>query len=314
MLGAARRPATGVGDPYASLQPEVSGFEAYRDSLVSWAARAVARGFRAVKAEVTFSGPYAHKGLHEPHERMTETLAAVRAAIGPTSTSSSTCSTLFGSRDEALGVLRDWRELDLCLPRDAAAARRPRRLRRLARTPRLPIAAGEWLTTRHEFLDLLDAGGRRRAARHGRVGGLTEAMRVCRWRRTRPHRSSRTSGRPGISIAAALHFAAATPHCRSSSTCRPTSGSRRCARISRPRRPSSSTANSAPRAGPGLGVELDRARWSTSRALPQRWTAAHGASIRRARPRSPVRSRRTSTCSGAAWRQPAGPARTRRHR
>ena len=36
--------------PYASLQPEVSGFDAYRHSLVEWAADARRRGFRAAKA------------------------------------------------------------------------------------------------------------------------------------------------------------------------------------------------------------------------------------------------------------------------
>src|SRR5262245_5571855 len=34
--------------PYASLQPELSSFEAYRDSMVAWAKDAVRRGFRAV--------------------------------------------------------------------------------------------------------------------------------------------------------------------------------------------------------------------------------------------------------------------------
>ena len=71
--------------PYASLQPETTSFQEFRDSMADWAKRAVAAGFQAVKAEITLSGPYAHKGLREPWERSTEVLAATRAAIGPRS-------------------------------------------------------------------------------------------------------------------------------------------------------------------------------------------------------------------------------------
>src|SRR5262249_57495460 len=63
LLGGAVKDAV---TPYASLQPEVSSFEAYRDSLVAWAIDARNRGFTAVKAEVILRGPYAHKGLRCP--------------------------------------------------------------------------------------------------------------------------------------------------------------------------------------------------------------------------------------------------------
>jgi L-alanine-DL-glutamate epimerase-like enolase superfamily enzyme len=49
----------------------------------------------------------------------------------------------------------------------------------------MPIAAGEWLSTRHEFRELLDRG-----------------------RLVVPH-----CWKTGISIAAAAHLAAVTPHC-----------------------------------------------------------------------------------------------------
>ena len=50
--------------------------------MVEWAKRAVAAGFRAIKAEVTLEGPYAHTGLREPWNRSTQVLAEVRKAIG----------------------------------------------------------------------------------------------------------------------------------------------------------------------------------------------------------------------------------------
>ena len=62
----------------------------------------------------------------------------------------------------------------------------------------IPIAAGEWLTTRFEFLDLMDRGRIRVAQPDiGRVGGLTVV----------PHLWN-----TGISVAAA-HLAAVTPEC-----------------------------------------------------------------------------------------------------
>ncbi len=69
--------------PYASLQPNGGSYEEYRDSLVAWAVRARELGYKAVKAEVTMNGPYAHAGLNESYDRHTEVVAAVRKALGP---------------------------------------------------------------------------------------------------------------------------------------------------------------------------------------------------------------------------------------
>lgn len=200
--------------PYASLQPEVSGFDAYRDSLVAWARDAQQRGFRAAKAEVTLSGPYAHAGLHEPHDRSTEVIEAVRSAVGPDFTLMVDCQYAFPDADECLAVIRDWEDLDLFfietpLPSDDLAG-----YARLSAEQPIPIAAGEWLTTRFEFAQLIDQGRIRVVQPDiGRVGGLTEAMRVAGL--------AGSAGLPvvphlwntGISVAAALHFAAVTPHC-----------------------------------------------------------------------------------------------------
>jgi L-alanine-DL-glutamate epimerase-like enolase superfamily enzyme len=85
---------------------------------------------------------------------------------------------------------------------------------RLHREAPMPIAAGEWQTTRFEFEELLDVGLVDVAQPDvGRVGGLTEALRVCdlaaeRRRRIVPH-----AWKTGISIAASAHLAAVTPHC-----------------------------------------------------------------------------------------------------
>jgi L-alanine-DL-glutamate epimerase-like enolase superfamily enzyme len=181
---------------------------------VDWARRAVAAGFRAVKAEVTFDGPYAHNGLREPWEHSTELLADIRKAIGPDVALLVDVQYAFPNADVALSVLRDWRSLDLYFVETPLWPDDLDGYRRLAEEQLIPIAAGEWLTTRFEHQDLIDRGRIAFAQPDiGRVGGLTEARRVCELAAQRgvgvvPH-----LWKTGISIAAAVHLAAVTPHC-----------------------------------------------------------------------------------------------------
>jgi L-alanine-DL-glutamate epimerase-like enolase superfamily enzyme len=200
--------------PYASLQPETSSFQEYLESMVDWAQRAVGAGFRAIKAEVTLGGPFAHNGLREPWERSTQVLAAVRDAIGASIDLLVDVQYAFPNADTALAVLRDWEQLDLVFVETPLWPDDLDGYRRLSEEQPIPIAAGEWLTTRFEHLDLMDRGAVAFVQPDvGRVGGLTEARRVCdlaaqRGRRVVPH-----LWKTEISIAAALHLAAATPHC-----------------------------------------------------------------------------------------------------
>jgi L-alanine-DL-glutamate epimerase-like enolase superfamily enzyme len=211
LLGGAAREAI---TPYASLQPETSNFEDYRDSMVDWARRAVDAGFRAVKAEVTLEGPYAHNGLREPWERSTEVLTGVRRAIGPDVALLVDVQYAFPDAETALRVLADWRDLDLYFVETPLWPDDLDGYRTLAEGQPIPIAAGEWLTTRFEHLDLMDRG--RIAVSQpdiGRVGGLTEARRVCELAGERNLRVVPHLWKTGISIAAAAHLAAVTPHC-----------------------------------------------------------------------------------------------------
>jgi L-alanine-DL-glutamate epimerase-like enolase superfamily enzyme len=200
--------------PYASLQPDTSSFEEYRDSLCDWARRAVAAGFRAVKTEVTLEGPFAHRGLREPWERSTEVLEAIRAEIGPDIDLLVDVQYAFPDADTALRVLADWRSLDLVFVETPLWPDDLDGYRRLATEQPIPIAAGEWLTTRFEHLDLMDRGGVQVVQPDiGRVGGLTEARRVCELAQERGLRIVPHLWKTGISIAAAVHLAAVTPAC-----------------------------------------------------------------------------------------------------
>jgi L-alanine-DL-glutamate epimerase-like enolase superfamily enzyme len=200
--------------PYASLQPEVSSFEEYRDSMADWARKAVGHGFKAVKAEVTLAGPYAHNGLREPFERGTEVVEAVRNAIGPDVALLVDVQYSFPDADTALAVIREWEQYDLYFvetplwPDDLDGYAQV-----VAGSP-IPIAAGEWLTTRFEFRDLISRKGIDVAQPDiGRVGGLTEARRVCDMAAEHGLRVVPHLWKTGISIAAAVHLAAVTPNC-----------------------------------------------------------------------------------------------------
>jgi L-alanine-DL-glutamate epimerase-like enolase superfamily enzyme len=200
--------------PYASLQPEASSYDEYREWMVDWAVRAVDAGFRAVKAEVTLEGPYAHNGLREPWERSTQVLADVRAAIGGDTALLVDVQYAFPDADTALGVLADWREFDLFFVETPLWPDDLDGYRRLATEQPIPIAGGEWLTTRFEHLDLMERGRIQVVQPDiGRVGGLTEARRVAELAAERGVRVVPHLWKTGISIAAAANLAAVSPSC-----------------------------------------------------------------------------------------------------
>lgn len=199
--------------PYASLQPEVSSFNAYRDSLADWARRAKSLGFKAAKAECTLTGPYAHKGLNETNDRATEVIAAVRDAVGYDFTLMVDVQYAFPNVEECLKTIKDWEKFKLyfletpLFPDDLDGHAR------LAEEQSIPIASGEWLTTRFEFIDLVKRGKVSVVQPDiGRVGGLTEAQRVCDLAKEHGLKVVPHIWKTGISIAAGIHLAAANEH------------------------------------------------------------------------------------------------------
>ena len=211
--GSAVEPRTKI-TPYASLQPEVSGFEEYRVALVEAAMDAKTFGFKAAKVEITPFGPYAHRGLRASPEDLTELLGEVRTAVGGGFALMVDVQYAFANADECLKTIRDWEAYNLLFIETPLPSDDLEGYLRLSREQPIPIAAGEWLATRFEFLDLMDRGGVRVVQPDmGRAGGLTEACRVGllageRNRLVVPH-----VWKTGLSIAAAAHFAAVTPHC-----------------------------------------------------------------------------------------------------
>jgi L-alanine-DL-glutamate epimerase-like enolase superfamily enzyme len=200
--------------PYASLQPTAGSFAEYKSSLVEWAVRAKELGFRAGKMEVTLSGPYNHSGLNEPDEKVTEVVSACRAAVGPDFTIMVDVQYTWAEAEQALRTLRDWRDLDIYFIETPLQIDNLAGYARLHDEAPMAIAAGEWQTTRFEFAELMDVGCIDVAQPDvGRVGGLTEALRVCQLAAERGRRIVPHCWKTGIGIAASAHLAAVTVHC-----------------------------------------------------------------------------------------------------
>jgi L-alanine-DL-glutamate epimerase-like enolase superfamily enzyme len=200
--------------PYASLLPKADGgFDEFSQTLVDQASWAKGLGFTAAKLEILITGPYAHSGLDIPDDRMIETIAGVRRAVGADFTIMVDVAYAWTSVDRALEVIESWADLDVFFVETPLWADDLEGYGELARRSPTRIAAGEWLATRFEFIDLMDRGGVQVAQPDvGRVGGLTEARRVCDLAAERDRLIVPHGWKTGITVAATAHLAAVTPH------------------------------------------------------------------------------------------------------
>jgi L-alanine-DL-glutamate epimerase-like enolase superfamily enzyme len=212
LLGGARKEFV---TPYASLLPSGNTLEDYRHSLLKKARWARDFGFRAAKMEICVKGPYTHNLLHEGDDAIVELVGICRETIGPEMAMMVDVAYAWSDWKEALRVIRKLEPFDLFfletpLPSDDLDG-----YARLADATEVRIAAGEWLTTRFEFADLMDRGHVDVAQPDiGRVGGLTEAMRVAQMAQDRGKLIVPHCWKTGIGVAATAHFATATPNCR----------------------------------------------------------------------------------------------------
>ncbi|MEM7233813.1 MAG: mandelate racemase/muconate lactonizing enzyme family protein, partial [Planctomycetota bacterium] len=200
--------------PYASLQPNGSSFEEYRDSLVEWVLKARDLGFRAAKLECTLTGPYNHSGLDEPDERATEVVRACRSAVGDDFAIMVDVQYAWDDPDRAIRTLAEWSDLDIFFIETPLTIDDLEGYARIHREAPMMVAAGEWQTTRFEFIDLMDRGEVDVAQPDvGRCGGLTEAKRICDLAAERSRLIVPHCWKTGIGIAASAHLAMVTPHC-----------------------------------------------------------------------------------------------------
>jgi L-alanine-DL-glutamate epimerase-like enolase superfamily enzyme len=212
LLGGARQEAI---IPYASLIPAGRTLAEYRQGLLSKLKWAHSFGFNAAKLEICINGPYSQNRLQEPDEAIVEIVAACREAVGPEMTLMVDVAYCWSDWKQALRVLRRLEKYDIFFFETPLAVDDLDGYARLSDATDIRIAAGEWLQTRFEFADLMDRGRVDVVQPDiGRVGGITEAMRVVdmaldRGKIVVPH-----CWKTGIGIAATAHVAAATPNCR----------------------------------------------------------------------------------------------------
>jgi L-alanine-DL-glutamate epimerase-like enolase superfamily enzyme len=211
LLGSARPEGRLV--PYASLLPNKGAdYEAFAATIGGQAIAAARSGFRAGKLELLTRGPYAHTGLAVGDERMIEVISEVRRAAGPDF--AIMVDVAYGWTDwrDALTVIETWAEYDVYFVETPLWTDDIDGYAELAKRSPIPIAAGEWLATRYEFQSYVDKNALNVLQPDvGRVGGLTEAMRVAKIATDHDLRVVPHGWKTGITVAATSHLAAVTP-------------------------------------------------------------------------------------------------------
>lgn len=201
--------------PYASLLPSGRTLKEYRTSLLAKAKWAQEYGFRAAKMEVCVNGPYAHNLLHEDDAVIADLVAACREAVGPEMTMMVDVAYAWSDWKAALRVTRQLEQYDIFFLETPLRSDDLDGYARLADATSIRIAAGEWLNSRFEFADLMDRGRVDVVQPDvGRVGGLTEAMRVVEMAHARGKVVVPHCWKTGIGSAASAHLAACSPNCR----------------------------------------------------------------------------------------------------
>lgn len=200
--------------PYASVLPVGDTLGAFRNSMLAKARWACGQGFRAVKLEIMVNGPYAVNGLREDDGAIVELVRLGREALGPKVGLMVDVGYCWKDWRQAARVLRQVEDCNLMfletpLPPDDLEG-----YARLAKATSIPLAAGELLQTRFEFEELIERGKVPVVQPDvGRVGGLTEAMRVVEMAAARGLSVVPHCWRSGLGIAATAHLAAASGHC-----------------------------------------------------------------------------------------------------
>ncbi len=200
--------------PYASLLPTGWTLQEYGESLIEKALRAKSLGFRAVKLEICVNGPYSHHGLQESDDAIVELVGECRRAVGPDLVLMVDVAYAWPDAPRALAVLERLALYDLYFVETPIDIDDLDGYAFLHDRSPIRIAAGEWQNTHFEFLDLAERGQLDvLQADVGRVGGFTEALKVCRIAAQRNRLVVPHCWKSGIGIAASAHLAAACDCC-----------------------------------------------------------------------------------------------------
>jgi L-alanine-DL-glutamate epimerase-like enolase superfamily enzyme len=200
--------------PYASLLPTGDTVAQQRASLLDKCRRVQELGFRAAKIEVCINGPYSHNGIQADDAEGVEIVAACRQAVGPDFTLLLDVAYAWPSAQHALGILTQLEPYNLFFVETPIDIDDLEGYALLHDRSPIRIAAGEWQNTHWEFLDLADRGQLDVLQPDvGRVGGFTEARKVCQIAQQRRRLVVPHCWKSAIGIAASAHLAASTTVC-----------------------------------------------------------------------------------------------------
>lgn len=192
--------------PYASILPSGDTVAAYHKDALSRLSAAVEAGFRAAKMEIL----YADRG---DDKSVLALIRSCRELMGDTMDLLVDVGYRWADAKAAIPTVRAMEEFNVYALEAALHIDDLRGYAELSRASSVRLAVGEMLNTRFEFLDFMDRGlvdVVQPSA--GRVGGLTEAIKVGRLAHDRGLLCVPMAWKSGISIAANLHLAAALPN------------------------------------------------------------------------------------------------------
>ncbi len=196
------------------MLPTGNTLATYQASLVKKVVQAKAQGFKAAKLEICINGPYSHHGLQERDEAIVDIVAACREALGPDMVLMVDVAYAWWDTKSALHVLNDLEPYDIYFLETPLDIDDLAGYAFLHNHSPIRIAAGEWQNTHFEFIDLADRGKVDVLQPDiGRVGGFTEARKVCQIAADRGRLIVPHCWKSGIGIAASAHLCAATACC-----------------------------------------------------------------------------------------------------
>ncbi len=147
---------------------------------------------------------------------MGDVIRAVRDAVGSDFSLMVDLQCAFPDADTCLDTVRSWEGYDVFLLEAPLPVDDLDGYACLSREQGIPIAAGEWLTTRYEFEDLMVRGrGAVVQPDIGRAGRLSECLRILKLASEQGLTVVPRIWKSGISIAAGAPMAAVAPHCPS---------------------------------------------------------------------------------------------------
>lgn len=207
ILGGAGRPDV---TPYATLFPSMPQGRSWAEmqtSCFSLIDKALALGFRAMKMETLFYDLVSDQEL-------VRFIRECRKRVGDDAGFMIDVGYRWKNSNDALWVLRQVEDARLFFVETPLHTDDLDGLARLADATTTPVAAGEFLQTRHEFRELMQRG-------HcdviqpdlGRVGGLTEALHCARMAEERGIYCVPHAWKTGLTAATTRHFAAVVPNC-----------------------------------------------------------------------------------------------------